>query len=295
MINKQNIAAYIDFLHQQKYFSPAPQELKNNWSYVLENDIPQQLDNLYKHWNMSFSEVKSLEQTFLQNNTQSTYNNSFPNPQSFSQTNPQPNYNTTNLNTTPYLETPKKRNVTTLVGVVVAIAILGAAVAYLSLKGDNDEVQNASFPPASTATSTNTQPTPPAAAPTEATATPLSAADIEQEKTQREAAIRTLLNAEEERNWGGIAEVFAPKMQQYWDIKNPTEQQLMNRYKHSWEIMNEAQHKDIRITRIAQNTYDLYATFEYYSIKDDVYKSVPVHTRYVFNDSGKVIRTFGVK
>lgn len=37
------------------------------------------------------------------------------------------------------------------------------------------------------------------------------------------------------------------------------------------------------------------ATYSFYSNKDGITKSIPAHVRYVFDDNGKIISTYGVK
>lgn len=114
------------------------------------------------------------------------------------------------------------------------------------------------------------------------------------EKEDRSQKIQRLISAEDNRNIDGILSMFDANMLQYWDMKNPSNTQLRNRYMDAWSKTDDVKHKNVRIHRVSKNTYDINGDFSYYSLKEDTYKSVPIKTRVIFNDEGKIIRTYGL-
>jgi hypothetical protein len=65
MIDQHNIAAYIDFLHQKKHNTPAPQELIARWTSLSDFEIIAQLQALYAHWGIDEPTAHTYERLFV--------------------------------------------------------------------------------------------------------------------------------------------------------------------------------------------------------------------------------------
>lgn len=303
MITPHNIANYIDYLHQKKYGVPAAPDLKSKWAQVPPAEIKNQLHMLYQHWQMSVADGAAMEQEFL------AQQSPIPNPTTYIPT-PPPAYqapaNIPPVNNYPAVQ-PKSNNTLWILLAVVAILGLAGYIVYdkMTHKAPTNNDASVLTPstltnqdnttPAATATVTATK----VDTPTTAAATTTTKEDeqiaIENEKTARSATIKQLISAEERRDLNGILNTFASNMTEYWDLKNPSAEQLKNRYQHTWTITDENKISNPSIKRISKNVYDLYGEYKFYSLKDDQYKTVPVHTRFVFDDNGKIIKTYGVK
>lgn len=307
MISPHNIGAFIDFLYLKKYNTSAPKDLIEKWKSVPSSEINSQLQHLFRHWNMSQDESLQLQQQFLMQESSGPVNVP-PVTQNYYPEIPSGHYSNN-------VRQKKGANVWMIIA-LLAILILGGLGAYYALRGErnqepsrndgsilnNDTPRQASeqkpseikvdtsdvvTPKSNTDTLQNT--------PGAGKSSETDFASVEQEKEDRMDRVYKLIYAEEDRDLDKILSAFDPAISQYWDLKSPTRAQLTSRYMDSWKKTDDAIHKNVRIVRISKDTYDMYATFSYYSPKDKVYKDVPVHTRYIFNNNGKIVKTYGVK
>lgn len=307
MINSSNIRSYINFLHLKKYSAPATEDLKNRWAAVPDPELPSQLQGLYQHWGIDAATAGVYEQQFLQQNTHpnpAPYPGpSYNQPQSSYPQQPYPQQTPVSSYTPPPASASGKSKAPLIIGALVLVAIAGGAAFFLAGNRNEDRT------PDTVSTTDTTKPA--AAAPVAQSATapePKTRVGVntiynEEDGTttdsetdgERAAMIRNLISAEEDRNMSGILDAFATDMEQYWDIRFPTQAELVKRYNAVWGKSSDGKHNHIRIDKVSDNTYDLYADYEFYSNKDHISKAVNVHVRYVFDEDNKILKTYGVK
>lgn len=297
MINPINVKEYINFLHLKKYSAPASEELKTRWAAVPEHDLANQIQGLYQHWGIDPATASLYEQLFLQ--TQNG-NSAPPQQPSYQQPSYQPPPVQQQPQAQPYYPPQGKSNKMPVL-ILSLVLLLGAAgFAYYWVSHKNDGTPETADAPATTTTQPVKQPEQSAVEPVTTTTTPADDDNgtdeaVSPDDEANEETIRSLINAEESRNMSAILNSFSSDMEQYWDISYPTQEELVKRYNSVWTKSGNGKHTNIRLTKEADHTYDLYANYEFYSVKDHISKAVAVHVRYVFDDNNKIIKTFGVK
>lgn len=283
IINRNNVVDYINFLYQKRMNQPAPADLLNSWRDLTENEVAIHLNGLYTHWNLDAITAKNYEQEFATKGGKTpimppvgNYNTG-----SYSSAQPQPTYNYP----PPQPEPTKKSNAWIWI-ILLLIAVAAAGLYYYNLQQKDTSVD-----PEIQQTDT-TQ----VAKPVVEKPQPIEPAAPQENEADKENAreVRNLLMAEENRNFDEIYAHFSPNMERYWDINYPTYDELRDRYQHSWDITDRANHSDVKVTKVGTNTYDVSSTYSYFSVKDQVEKTVKSKVRYVFDNSGRIIKTYGL-
>ena len=293
MINQTNIKAYINFLHLKKYSAPATDDLKNRWATVPDNEIPAQLQGLYQHWGIDMATASVYEQSFLSTMQQQPPVMPYQQPQAYQQ--PQQQYQQP-YNTPPPAQKSSKTPL--IIGVAVVVLALAGFGVYKMINKDNGDS------PAST-TQDSTAVAAPEVKPVEQSAvapsevvpeTPtVTSGDMNENDDANVATIENLLHAEESRNLSRILGNFSTDVQQYWDISYPTQSELTNRYSDVWRKSENGKHHNVRISKVSDNTYDMLADYQFFSVREGVTKAVKVQVRYVLDGDNKIIKTYGVK
>lgn len=315
MISSHNIAAYIQFLYRQKYDSVAPNDLIQSWQNVPAEHIPSELQRLYAHWGMTESESENLTKRFYLEHASAPPHQS----QAFAPPPPPPPSQNQYSAAPPYHPPPIDSNRSNLKPILIGVLLLVAlgALGYYFLQQDGPSPKNDASIMTNAAAGRDTEDK----SHSEELKAQLREVDslrseVKRVKDSLAASISTTQNsatanadtrerdisnileflyAEESKNITQVIKYFAPNVIRYWDLNNPSFDQLSKRYLHLWSKIENPKHVDIEIQNIGERTYDLTGVYTYYSIKDGAYKRVPVHTRYVMNESGKIIKTFGVK
>ncbi len=291
MINRNNIVEYIKFLYQKKYNQVAPQDLLDSWSDLNDNETAIHLNGLYSSWNLDSITCKKYEVEFLSQSAQTPRTpiipkieqNNYAGQQS-TQQEPQRSHAVP----PPPTQKPKSSGGKGVLYTLLTVAILGAVGYYVwSLNNKSTDA-----PPDVVATNTANEKveTPTAAV---AVVEPKEPEQTEADK-KNARVIHDLLNAEGTRNFEAIYSAFDPNMERYWDINFPTYDEIKARYERTWEITENNEHQNVRVNKVADNTYDVMSTYSYYSLKDEKQKRVDSKVRFVFSDNNKIIKTYGL-
>lgn len=279
MINSTNIKGYINFLHLKKYNAPATDELQSRWAMLSDQEVQAQLQGLYQHWGIDAVLGRNYEQEFYQVQTASQVR-PVSQPLPVQQEPVQPAaYN--------YTEPKPKGSKSTLYVAVILVLALVCAFLFYKMNKKEDTVTKQ---PAATPT------TSPVNVPQSATAPakPVVLEETEEDEVNM-GVVRNLMQAEETKDMGAILSCFSPDMQQYWDISYPSQEELTRRYNSVWEKSAEGKHLNVRLKKTGESTYDMFADYEFFSIKDQVTKTVKAHVRYVFDKNNKIVKTYNVK
>ena len=280
MINSTNIKGYINFLHLKKYNAPATEELQSRWAMLSDGEVQAQLQGLYQHWGIDAVLGRNYEQEFcLVQPAAQVIPVSQPLPVQQEPAQPVA-YN--------YTE-PKPKSSKSVLYVAV-ILVLALVCAFLFYKMNKKDGAVAEQQPAATRTTNQ------ASVPQTATA-PAKPAVLEEteEDEVNMGVVRNLLQAEEAKDMGAILNCFSPDMQQYWDISYPSQEELTRRYNSVWDKSADGKHLNVRLKKTAEDTYDMSGDYEFFSIKDQVTKTVKAHVRYVFDKNNKIVKTYNVK
>ena len=107
--------------------------------------------------------------------------------------------------------------------------------------------------------------------------------------------IRNFLKAEENRDFDNIYSYLSPRFSRYYDIDEPSYSKLKNRYEYLWGFTSNSKNYVKSIERINDYTYDLDTKFTYYNHRKEKEFTVNSTVRFLFDDNGKIIETYGVK
>jgi S1-C subfamily serine protease len=108
-------------------------------------------------------------------------------------------------------------------------------------------------------------------------------------------AIRGFVAAEDSRNFDRLYSFFSDNLMRYWDLSNPTYDDLLNRYQYVWGKTSQSRNIITDIRKITDRTFDLYTEYEYYDRRRERTISKSSRVRYHFDGSGKIDEVYGVE
>lgn len=108
-------------------------------------------------------------------------------------------------------------------------------------------------------------------------------------------AIRGFVGAEDSRNFDRLYSFFSDNLMRYWDLSNPTYDDLLNRYQYVWGKTSQSRNIITDIRKITDRTFDLYTEYEYYDLRRERTISKSSRVRYHFDGSGKIDEVYGVE
>ncbi len=121
-----------------------------------------------------------------------------------------------------------------------------------------------------------------------------SSSSDDTESIDNKAIIQSMTEAEDSRDFDAIFSHFSTDIVRYWDLKNPSYADLKKRYEYSWSITSDSKNTIHRIDKIAENTYDLISSFEYYSNKKQERITKESRVRFIFDNNGKISEVYGL-
>lgn len=305
MINRNNIVAYIAFLYRKRLNQPAPQELLDSWTGLSDNDTIIHLNGLYRHWNLDTITAKKYEEEFLSLNR---YQNPVTNTGTATPVTPampaapqkvlpkvnipkHPGYSAPSHYTSPASASTENTDGVKGKGWLLAtlILIILAAAAFYWYQLDKVEPSVSAAVKATDSANLNVVVPEPVSTPIQ---------PKEQEETEADKinarAIQDLFFVESKRNFDEIYAFFDPNMERYWDINYPTYEELRARYEETWSNSENNEYQNVRVKKVAPNTYDVMSTYSYFSLKDEQQKRILSKVRFVFNDNNKIVKTYGL-
>lgn len=298
MINVANIAAYIQYLYQQKYHASAPEEVIHSWSQLPEDELQAQLSALYQHWGMDQEAAARYEQEFVHQAKKETSVSDFfapPPPPVTPLATPYPAQQSAPAYTPPGAYTtvaPPKSNAWKTIA-IVAILILLAAGGILAYQLYQNQQQNdtaGSLPPTTDTSVIAMAPVPEPEPEPMVTSLPMDDTD-----ELNAESIQQLLAAEDAQQLETILSLYAPYMERYWDIKYPTQDQLIKRYEDSWQKIADARNEILDIRKMAPNTYDVDIRYSFYQISKETNKTLDNTLRFVLNEDHQITQVYKLK
>jgi Rieske Fe-S protein len=282
MINRLNIVDYINFLYKKKYKQQAPQDLLESWTGLNDNETIIHLNGLYRHWNLDNISAKKFEEEFLNLGNKNAKTPIMPSPEIVAQ------QQALHLNSSsPTTAAAKKSNSSWIV--VLAIAVL-AVGGYFIYDASTKEVA----PPPDVLATDSVHKQIAKAPPMQQTQAEDISEPLDETDQTNMSAIKELYASESDRNFDNIYQYFDPNLERYWDINYPTFDEMKARYENTWETTENNKHSNIRIKKVSENTYDVFSTYSYHSLKDQKQKTVNSKVRFVFNDQNRIIKTYGL-
>ncbi len=111
-------------------------------------------------------------------------------------------------------------------------------------------------------------------------------------KSDFQTTIRNFLRAEDNRDFSAIYSFFSNNVRRYWDMTNPTENDLKTRYAKVWKKSIRSENDIIKIEKISFYTYDVSTHYAFTDINNND-REVDSKLRFIFDDDGKIIEIFG--
>lgn len=106
--------------------------------------------------------------------------------------------------------------------------------------------------------------------------------------------IKSLLKAEDNKDFSDVYEHFSPNIKRYWMHEYPSYSKLKSHYENTWSKLKSSKNYIQNIEKVGVSTYDYTVLFEYHQIKNDLKKSVNSKVRVVFDDKGKILEVYGL-
>jgi len=101
------------------------------------------------------------------------------------------------------------------------------------------------------------------------------------------------IEAEDNRNYSEIINFYSEKMERYYDINNPTTDELQKRYNHLWSITNNPKSVITKIDKVSTDLYLVTFDFDYYGTKNNTHRTMKNEiTYYKFDDSNKIVSLY---
>ena len=186
----------------------------------------------------------------------------------------------------------------------VALAVIVVIVLVVSGLMSRSKHVAALDAPAMPAEAPVEAPAAPADVPVEAPAAPPPAAEApsaivssvpDQDSSEYARIIKNFVGAEDSRDMAVINKYISGNMSRYWDILNPTYEQIYNRYQHIWSITAYSNNRILRIERQNETTYILYTRFEY--ARNNQQKVIIKDNRvfFVFDGDMKIKEIYGIE
>lgn len=108
--------------------------------------------------------------------------------------------------------------------------------------------------------------------------------------------IKELLKAEDDRDFNTVVNYYdLDNIKRYWDIINPSFDDLSKAYYNSWKATENSSNKINSIKKEWERIYDVNLDFRFYHIKKKKWKTVNSTIRFVFGQSDRIIEIYGIK
>jgi hypothetical protein len=111
---------------------------------------------------------------------------------------------------------------------------------------------------------------------------------------QQTQAIKSLIRAEDNRDYNKIKIYFSDTIVRYWEKKYLDKQELKIQYLKSWRKTFYSKNEIQKIVKDNSNTFTLFTKFTYFDTKESVEKIKYSMVRYIFDDYGKIIEVYGL-
>src|SRR5690606_27786282 len=118
--------------------------------------------------------------------------------------------------------------------------------------------------------------------------------DFERKEVDYSERIRDFLKAEEKRDFDAIYGFLSPKFNRYYDITDPSYSKLKNRYEYLWGFTSNSKNYIKSSDKINDYTYDLNTRYTYYNHRKGREFSVNSTVRFLFDENGKIVETYGI-
>lgn len=126
-------------------------------------------------------------------------------------------------------------------------------------------------------------------------ATSVSSSFVNNRDESYRQTIRGFVASEDSRNFDRLYGYFSSNIRRYWDLTNPTYDDLLNRYQYVWEKVGQSRNIITDIRKITDRTFDLYTEYEYYEYRRQKTFSKSSRVRYHFDNSGKIDEVYGIE
>lgn len=107
--------------------------------------------------------------------------------------------------------------------------------------------------------------------------------------SNRETIVK-FLEAEDERDFEKIKDFFAPNIETYYDMSNPSFYSLSKRYRYIWSFTKNSTNNILKINKIDSLNFNLTTEFSYFNIRNQKHLSTVSKIRFTFDRNGKITK-----
>jgi hypothetical protein len=101
--------------------------------------------------------------------------------------------------------------------------------------------------------------------------------------------IRKKFVAEENEDFDAMYNCLSPSMTKYASTQNPSKEFLEQEYLKAWSKSSNRKYFDVKLTKLTSNTYRVKGKLSFYSIKDQLDKTVNFDARYIFDEQNLLL------
>ncbi len=301
-INKSNIDRYL--LHLNQYLTTKFDTATiDKWKQLNDDQIPKYLQRLYNTQGISANQIAEYEQDFIQGESLQP-SSAAPPVEVAPSTRFSPSY-------TPPQSVSKKRN--PAVPILIGLLLLVGGVATYPYLDDyfKDKYQNSSpsddyTQPVQTSNSYSDATEDAAMDVTDAVTEEASyTTDQNHADAGTDAAssssgysnfskdraidnLASLIMAEDNHNSYDAINYYSPKINQYWDMKNPTKAELLQRYDKSFDKVSQSRNEVVSSEWTGPRTLEALIKFSYVGANTGESKTVYTRMRYGFDENGLI-------
>ena len=117
---------------------------------------------------------------------------------------------------------------------------------------------------------------------------------IAQDQMYKEC-IEGYINAEDRKSFLAIKAYISPKIKRFWDLINPTEDELLSKYNDSWENTSYQNNTIIKIRKVSEKAYLAYTNYNSLNKQTDKYFKKKSVVRFEFDTDERISSIYGIK
>ena len=206
-----------------------------------------------------------------------------------------------NPNKTNTVPTAGRPSVKKIIGITIFIIfLLIRLIQYIDRHSNPNPTVPSSAVPAAPAASAFEPPSNSETATPDDVSPPLSDVPVQQSEQNSSGGdvckniIVDFINAEDTRNYSFISQSLSDRMERYWDLVNPSSDQIHNRYRHLWSITKYSKNVIKHIDKINETTYFVFTSYEYVGNKLHIVKTQDSRLTFVFDQNNKIVQIDGI-
>lgn len=113
-----------------------------------------------------------------------------------------------------------------------------------------------------------------------------------QNKNDYSSIIRSFVQSEDDRNFSNMQNYLSSSMRRYWNVNNPSRNQILNVLKQNWNSLSYSSNQINNINKVNDNMYEMNTTYTYTTNKTGTTKTTNNIVHFIFDDYGKITEVY---